>query len=69
MRKQTTSSESFCMNVYYLAEVNRRACEMLRKVLENYVADSTGSVTPQRIDQQGLYRTVCDYIAQSPIDI
>jgi len=57
------------MNVYYLAEVNRRACEMLRKVLENYVADSTGSVTPQRIDQQGLYRTVCDYIAQSPIDI
>jgi dGTPase len=52
-------------NVYYLAEVNRRAREMPRKGLENYVADSSGlgDAAANRIDQEGLYRTVCDYIA------
>jgi dGTPase len=48
-----------------LAELNRRACEMLRKVFENCVADPSrlGDAAAKRIDQEGLYRTVCDYIA------
>jgi dGTPase len=55
-------------NVYYhprVTEVNRRACEMLRKVFESYVADPSrlGDAAAKRIDQEGLYRTVCDYIA------
>jgi dGTPase len=55
-------------NVYYhprVAEVNRRACQMLRKVFESYVADPTqlGSAAAKRIEQEGLHRTVCDYVA------
>ncbi len=55
-------------NVYYhprVAKVNQRACEMLRKVLESYVADprQLGEVATKRIDQEGLHRTVCDYVA------
>ncbi|MFN2540568.1 MAG: deoxyguanosinetriphosphate triphosphohydrolase [Chthoniobacterales bacterium] len=55
-------------NVYYhprVAEVNRRACEMLRKVFETYVADPTqlGAGAAKRIEQEGLHRTVCDYVA------
>ena len=38
---------------------------MPRKVLENYVADPSrlGDAAAKRIDQEGLYRTVCDYVA------
>ena len=55
-------------NVYYhprVAEVNQRACEMLRKVFECYVADpgQLGEVATKRIEQEGLHRTVCDYVA------
>jgi dGTPase len=55
-------------NVYYhsrVAKVNQRACEMLRKVFESYVADPSqlGDVATKRIDQEGLHRTVCDYVA------
>jgi dGTPase len=55
-------------NVYYhprVAEVNRRACEMLRKVFESYVADPTqlGAAATKRIEQEGLHRTICDYVA------
>lgn len=55
-------------NVYYhprVAKVNQRACEMLRKVFECYVADpgQLGEVATKRIEQEGLYRTVCDYVA------
>ena len=55
-------------NVYYhprVAKVNQRACEMLRKVFESYVADprQLGEVATKRIDQEGLHRTVCDYVA------
>jgi dGTPase len=55
-------------NVYYhprVAEVNQRACQMLRKVFGSYVADPTqlGEVATKRIEQEGLYRTVCDYVA------
>ena len=55
-------------NVYYhprVAEVNRRACEMLRRVFEAYVADPDrlGDGAMRRVEKEGLHRTVCDYIA------
>jgi len=55
-------------NVYYhprVAEVNRRACEMLRRVFEAYILhpDQLGEGATKRIDKEGLHRTVCDYIA------
>jgi dGTPase len=55
-------------NVYYhprVAEVNRRACEMLRCVFEAYLVDPDrlGESATRRIETQGLHRTVCDYIA------
>jgi dGTPase len=55
-------------NVYYhprVAEENRRACEMLRKVFESYVADpgELGEAATRRIEKEGLHRTVCDYVA------
>ena len=55
-------------NVYYhprVAEVNRRACEMLRAVFEAYLLrpDLLGEGATRRIESEGLHRTVCDYIA------
>ena len=55
-------------NVYYhprVAEVNRRACEMLRRVFETYLADpdKLGEAAIRRIETEGLHRTVCDYVA------
>lgn len=55
-------------NVYYhprVAEVNQRACEMLRRVFEAYVVDPLrlGDAAARRIEKEGLHRTVCDYIA------
>jgi dGTPase len=55
-------------NVYYhprVAEVNRRACEMLRCVFEAYLADPDrlGEGAMRRVEKEGLHRTVCDYIA------
>jgi len=55
-------------NVYYhprVAEVNQRACEMLRKVFESYLLDpgQLGDAATRRIESEGLHRTVCDYIA------
>ena len=55
-------------NVYYhprVAEVNERACEMLRKVFEAYVVDPArlGDAAAKRIESEGLHRTICDYIA------
>ncbi len=55
-------------NVYYhprVAEVNRRACEMLRCVFEAYLAhpDRLGEGATRRVEKEGLHRTVCDYIA------
>ena len=55
-------------NVYYhprVAEVNHRACEMLRKVFEGYVAEpgGLGDAATRRIEKEGLHRTVCDYVA------
>jgi dGTPase len=55
-------------NVYYhprVAEVNQRACEMLRRVFEAYLIDPErlGEGATRRIETEGLHRTVCDYIA------
>src|SRR5213592_4664589 len=55
-------------NVYYhprVAGVNRRACEMLRKVFETYLLDPDrlGDTATKRIEAEGLYGTVCDYVA------
>jgi dGTPase len=55
-------------NVYYhprVAEVNQRACEMLRKVFESYLLNPSrlGDAATRRIESEGLHRTVCDYIA------
>ena len=55
-------------NVYYhprVAEVNRRACEILRAVFEKYVLvpESLGEGAAKRIESEGLHRTICDYIA------
>ncbi|MDQ3414741.1 MAG: deoxyguanosinetriphosphate triphosphohydrolase [Verrucomicrobiota bacterium] len=55
-------------NVYYhprVAEVNRRACEMLRTVFAAYVEEPErlGDTAARRIEREGLQRTVCDYIA------
>ncbi|MGE5208551.1 MAG: deoxyguanosinetriphosphate triphosphohydrolase, partial [Alphaproteobacteria bacterium] len=55
-------------NVYYhprVAEVNRQACEMLRRVFEAYLADpdQLGETAMRRIEKEGFHRTVCDYVA------
>ena len=55
-------------NVYFhprVAEVNSRACVMLREVFDAYLRDPTrlGDNATRRIEQEGLYRTVCDYVA------
>jgi len=55
-------------NVYYhprVAEVNQRACEMLGRVFEAYLADPDrlGEGAMRRVENEGLHRTVCDYIA------
>jgi dGTPase len=55
-------------NVYYhprVAEVNRRACEMLRSVFAAYLLapDLLGDAAAKRIESEGLHRTICDYIA------
>jgi dGTPase len=55
-------------NVYYhprVAKVNQRACGMLKKVFESYVTDpgQLGEVATRRLEQEGLHRTVCDYVA------
>jgi dGTPase len=55
-------------NVYYhprVAEVNQRACEMLREVFEAYVREPQrlGESALQRRETEGLQRAVCDYVA------
>jgi dGTPase len=69
LRKDNAALRKFLYaNVYYhprVAEVNRRACEMLKRVFESYVADPSrlGELATRRLDQEGLHRTVCDYVA------
>src|SRR5205814_4192986 len=69
LRKANAALRKFLYaNVYYhprVAEVNERACEMLKKVFESYLLDpgQLGDAAARRIESEGLHRTVCDYIA------
>jgi dGTPase len=69
LRKANAALRKFLYaNVYYhprVAEVNDRACEMLKRVFESYVVDpkQLGDVAMGRLDEEGLHRTVCDYVA------
>jgi len=55
-------------NLYYhpdVAQVNRRACEMLDRVFETYVENPNllGGSSLHRIETDGLHRAVCDYLS------
>ncbi len=55
-------------NLYYhpaVAEPNRRAVRMLGEVFNHYVThpEAMGRGSRDRIAQEGLHRTVCDYVA------
>ncbi len=55
-------------NLYYhprVAGVNQRACVMLKKVFEAYLAEPEllGAATARRVKHDGLHRTVCDYLS------
>ena len=55
-------------NLYYhpaVAGVNERVCRMLREVFEAYLQKPArlGVSTAQRLEQEGLHRTVCDYLS------
>jgi dGTPase len=55
-------------NLYYhpsVAGANTLACEMLRDVFTAYVKNPNllGEATARRVDDGGLYRTVCDYVS------
>jgi dGTPase len=69
LRKLNAALRKFLYaNVYYhprVAEVNRHACEMLKKVFESYIANpkDLGDLAMRRLGQEGLHRTVCDYVA------
>ncbi|XHR28668.1 MAG: deoxyguanosinetriphosphate triphosphohydrolase [Chthoniobacteraceae bacterium] len=48
-----------------VAQMNGRACEMLGRVFEAYLAKPhlLGSITSARVECDGLHRAVCDYLA------
>ena len=55
-------------NLYFhprVAGANQRACELLRDVFSAYLKDPKllGKATAKRIKQDGLHRTVCDYVS------
>ena len=55
-------------NLYYhpaVADVNQRACQLLKNVFTAYVANPRllGVTTSRRIAKEGLHRTVCDYLS------
>lgn len=67
-RKNSELRRFLYQNVYYhprVAEVNERACEMLRTVFEAYLLnpERLGESAARRIEAEGLHRTVCDYLA------
>ena len=55
-------------NLYYhprVASANQRACQLLKSVFEAYLRqpDLLGETTSQRLEEDGLQRTVCDYLS------
>ena len=55
-------------NLYYhprVADANERACRMLERVFERYVErpELLGHDAAGRLEQEGIHRTVCDYLS------
>jgi dGTPase len=55
-------------HLYYhprVASANQRACQLLKRVFEAYLRqpDLLGETTSLRIEQDGIERTVCDYLS------
>jgi len=55
-------------NMYYhprVQQVQQRACEMLESVFQTYVRRPSllGEMHAERVEKEGLFRTVCDYLA------
>lgn len=55
-------------NVYYhpsVAGANERACKLLRDVFAAYISRPSllGEASARRVEQEGLHRTVCDYLS------
>ncbi|QBG46894.1 deoxyguanosinetriphosphate triphosphohydrolase [Verrucomicrobia bacterium S94] len=55
-------------NMYYhrsVADAARQAVSMMRKLFLYYIAhpESMGEKARERLDEEGLWRTVCDYVA------
>jgi dGTPase len=55
-------------NLYYHPQVNgvnRRACDLLARVFKEYISapSQLGRTSAKRIKQDGLHRTVCDFIS------
>lgn len=48
-----------------VAGVNRRACDLLNHLFEAYLTDprEIGRTTARRLEREGRYRTVCDFLA------
>ncbi|MEO7934561.1 MAG: deoxyguanosinetriphosphate triphosphohydrolase [Chthoniobacterales bacterium] len=69
MRKATQQLRKFLYhNLYYhpkVADVNKRACTMLRNVFNAYVSCPAllGKAAAARVKKEGLHRTICDYLS------
>jgi len=69
MRKATQQLRKFLyQNLYYhpkVADVNKRACTMLRNVFNAYVSCPSllGKTAALRVKKEGLHRTICDYLS------
>lgn len=69
MRKATHQLRKFLyQNLYFhpkVADVNKRACTMLRNVFNTYVSCPSllGKVAAARVRKEGLHRTICDYLS------
>lgn len=55
-------------NLYYHPQVNgvnQRACELLKRVFEEYlnVPSQLGRTSAKRVQKDGLHRTVCDFVS------
>jgi dGTPase len=55
-------------NLYYhptVAQANNRACQLLKDVFGAYIAapERLGEATTRRVEKEGLYRAVCDYLS------
>lgn len=69
MRQANAELRAFLYRNLYrhpdVAEVNRRACEMLARVFDAYLERPSllGKLASRRIETDGLHRVVCDYLA------